>query len=508
MSSSGSAFGEAAPQALVSGAQASPWRVQLGMLCLVASLEGADMMLLGATFFALERDLGILPVNLASLAMAQALMQAFAGPVWGMLADRKIVRRKAILAIGCTGWGLVTIALGRAQSLHAMITLRGINGALLGTMSPMCQSIVADVTAPADRGRSFGLISCSSAIGAVVTSLIVTPLSHRTILGEPGWRLAFAIIGGLSVLTGTLVMSGLTEPVAQMSQKARRTVFAQPRLTVQGEVQRIAAYFKMPTFLVLVAQGTFGTVPWNALSFTTMFYQLSGFSDLQAASLASLGILCGGIGSYFGGSIGDYLESRFPHQGRPLTAQISVLTGIPIVYVLYSVFPADDQNFAARAILVTLFSLTATWCCAGVNRPILSEIVDSSDRSSIFAWMLAMEGSTGALFGAPLVAYLAQTVFGYKIHAHGGVHHDMQPDAEQARAIGAALSWVCCGFWSVCFVLYSFLHCTYRTDILRVRATYDGHDEDLKPETSLLLRNARFRFGGATAGTVPEYSIS
>merc|ERR1719247_1834923 len=98
--------------------------ILLTMLCLIATLEGADMMLLGATFHALERDLGILPVHLASLAMAQALLQAFSGPAWGTCADRGFLRRKTILAIGCTGWGIVTIGLGRANSLRTMLMLR------------------------------------------------------------------------------------------------------------------------------------------------------------------------------------------------------------------------------------------------------------------------------------------------------------------------------------------------------------------------------------------------
>merc|ERR1719359_2191244 len=123
----------------------------LTLVCLVAALEGADTMLLGATFYAMERDLSILPLHLASLAVAQALMQAFAGPMWGMLADRQVLSRKTILALGCTGWGIVTIGLGQAHSLRTMQFLRAMNGILLGTMGPMVQSIVADVIAPDKR---------------------------------------------------------------------------------------------------------------------------------------------------------------------------------------------------------------------------------------------------------------------------------------------------------------------------------------------------------------------
>ena len=49
-----------------------------------------------------------------------------------------------------------------------------------------------------------------------------------------------------------------------------------------GARREVGSYFRIPTFLVLCGQGMFGAIPWNALSFTTLFYQLSGFSDLEA----------------------------------------------------------------------------------------------------------------------------------------------------------------------------------------------------------------------------------
>jgi len=448
--------------------------VLLTMLCLVASLEGADLMLLGATFHAIERDLGILPVHLASLAMAQALMQACACPIWGLLADHQFMQRKTILAVGCAGWGLVTVGLGRARDLESMITLRGMNGLLLGTMSPMVQSIVADVIAPEQRGRAFGCVCCSVSFGAVCTSLLVTPLSHRVVFGESGWRYAFFLIGVMSICVASMVMMTVVEPVRKLSPNRSPFDKGQPRFSVGTELSRVASYFRIPTFLVLCGQGMFGAIPWNALSFTTLFYQLSGFSDIEAATLASLGIMSGGAGQLLGGHIGDYMERRFPLHGRPLTAQISVLCGIPLVYVIFCGFPTEPEYFWMRAVLVCCFSVTATWCCTGVNRPILSEIVDQQDRSSIFAWMLALEGSVGALLGAPLVAFLAQRGFGFHVQPTQKVHG---PDSDQAAAIGLALAWVCSGFWTVCLLLYSFLHCSYRRDVLRARA---DHEEESK----------------------------
>lgn len=42
-------------------------------------------------------------------------------------------------------------------------------------------------------------------------------------------------------------------------------------------------FFRLPTFCVMIVQGIFGTMPWTALSFMALFFQLSGISDGQAA---------------------------------------------------------------------------------------------------------------------------------------------------------------------------------------------------------------------------------
>ena len=70
--------------------------------------------------------------------------------------------------------------------------------------------------------------------------------------------------------------------------------------------------------------------------------------------------------------------------------------------------------------LVVSLGLTATWCAAGVNQPILSEIVEPDRRSSVMAWETAFEGSAAAMFGNAAVGLLAQNVFGYSLEAVAG----------------------------------------------------------------------------------------
>merc|ERR1712087_801070 len=129
-----------------------------------------------------------------------------------------------------------------------------------------------------------------------------------------------------------------------------------------------------------------------------------------------------------------------------------------------------------------------SWCSAGVNRPILSEIVQPGKRASIVAWVAACEGSSAALFGAPIVGFLAEDVFGYKrVSSSGGehVHTAEAADAAVRASNRHALSRaMLCGTlppFLICASLYTLLHWTYARDVRRTQGMpdvcfYDGGD--------------------------------
>lgn len=430
-------------------------RVQLALLCATATLEGADIMLLGATFHALSEDLGVRPVQLGALATAQALLVACCGPLWAYLADRQVLSRRVILSVGCLGWGIVTIMLGAMQTFPAMIVLRVINGFFLACLNPVSQGIVCDTAAPEERGRSFGYVSASIQLGQLAATLLAVPLSSKVVFGVRGWRVAYAVVGAVSCLTSCVLACLLKEPHRQV----------QPTYT--DEIARYASWFRIPTFNVIVSQGVFGAVPWNALTFLTMYLQLAGLSEWQTSVIIASGITCNGIGQVIGGQVGDWMERRLPLHGRPFTAQLCFLLGKPHILVLLLVVDPDPRNFPTFLGLTVLFNLFASWCAPAVNRPILAEIVGPEDRSSIFALEYGLEGVSAALFGTMLVGLLAQQVFGYPLD---DPHSPTAPGAnrEKALALGKAVGVVCTVPWTINMILYSMLHITYRRDLMRV----------------------------------------
>jgi len=448
-----------------------PGLKMLSMLCLVGALEGADGVLLPCVFFALQRDLGLTLNNLAVMSMVQALSGNFAAPVWGTFADRAVMKRKTIIVLGCVLQGLITVILAGVNALVFMLVLRALNGVMLASLRPIANGIVADVTSEANRGKVFAGVQLAMNVGTMTGTLVGTNLARRTVLGLQGWRVAFIVIGGASVLVGFITWAFMDEPPraakSEEDTDGKKGARGSRWEAFKSEFRHLSVYLRMPSFAVLILQGCFGTVPWNALGYKTLFFQLSGITDFQASLIDVFSQVAGSVGGLIGGMIGDNLSRCSPHHGRPLTAQISVLAGIPVAWFVFMAQPPESGAFAYYLLLMVALGLTATWCGVGVNLPILSQIVKEDRRATIMAWEGALETSCSTIFGNAMVGILAQNVFGYDLQAaQSSISEDNEANT---KALGTALMLVSFFPWILCFCCYSLLHWSYPRDLKWLR---------------------------------------
>lgn len=453
------------------GPSAAGWLVAL--LCAVSAVEGADLALLPASMFALQRDLGLRPGQLATMALWQALFEAAAAPVWGVLADRAVLTRRSILVLGCAGWGLVTAALALVDAYAPMVALRAVNGVLLASLRPICNGLVPDVVEENRRGRVYGLIALSTNVGGMAGGMVVTPISTSTIVGMQGWRIAFVVVGGLCVALSFVVAATLQEPprggvLAAEAKAEEVTQRASVAEAAREELQRLAGYFRIPTFSFIVAQGLFGMIPWNALCYVTLFLQTAGLGSYEAAFVVALGKATQSVGCLLGGILGDFAAERSPDHGRACVAQASVLAGIPMIWLLFAGAPPGEAAFAWYCTTYGALGLVATWCAAGVNWPIFTEIVPAQGRSAIVAWDTALEGISGAVFGNLAVTYLAEHCFGYVLPPAGTAATTLS-DPANATALGQALAWSTTVPFMICLTIYSAMHWSYPRDVRRCR---------------------------------------
>lgn len=442
----------------------------LALICTVSFLEGGDEVLLPATQYALNHDLGITLPDLGTLFLMQALCQALCAPVWGILMSRSVLTRRAVLVLGSGGWGVITLLMATVPrgAFKALVGLRAVNGAMLACLSPTVQGLVADTTSEGRRGRVFGCIFFALNIGKMSMTLMATMLSHKLPFGVQGWRVAFGFLGAVSLVVGIAVAIIMVEPpretAAPSPDDRLLTKHHGTTWSTRGplsELRQLGRYFALPTFCVIVSQGVFGSVPGNAMGFDTMYFQVAGLGDVRASLLSAARLGASSLGAPLGGAVGDALAHRFPLHGRALAAQISVLSGVPIVLTLFLLLPPAEENFSIYLVLVAMLGLLTSWCSCGVNLPILSEIVEPQQRSVIVAWDRALEGSSAAMFGARLVSLLASGLYGYDIHDRCNVKAS---DPENARALGYALATATAGPWLVCFLFYSAMHWSYPRD--------------------------------------------
>jgi len=434
------------------------------LLCATAALEGADTALLPAAMLALQEDVGLKITDLAYLNTAQAVCTNIAAPFWGILADRGILERKTILIIGSLGQGAVTCMLAVITILGPMIFLRALNGALLAALRPISNGIIADMTAESKRGKLFGRVQSSLMFGMFITSLVVVPIARKEILGIQGWRVAFVLIGAVSLVVSALLYLLMKEPPrAEAPTPSGEGGICR---AVWDEVKSLLQFFRIPTFCVMILQGIFGTIPWSVMGNMALYLQLSGMADGPVGVLGSINSVAGMAGNILAGYVADFLASRLGYNGRPLSAQITVMLGLPCIYLLFYGIPPGDGSFGIYLTLILTFGLLGSWAQSGTNFPILSEIVPSHARSRVMAWECALENSIANALGPVVVALLATEAFGYDFDKKPS-GDSIATDLHSARALGTAMTCVICVPWLVCFCAYSILHWSYPRDMKR-----------------------------------------
>ncbi|KAL3675576.1 hypothetical protein R1sor_025524 [Riccia sorocarpa] len=471
--------------------------VSLVLINLAAILEKADETLLPAVYKEVGQAFNASPSELGTLTFIRALVQAIASPLAGILAMR--FYRPSVIGIGTLFWGLSTAAVAGSQTFTQCAFARAVNGVGLAIVIPALQSYVADSHMEGTRGLAFGWLSLVGAVGGIGGNMLATIMAGNSYGGVPGWRLAFLLMAATSSVIGWLVHTLVLDPrkpitkafeVSLSTHDSNRHYHAEsgdyealehlvkadsqePLLQMpEGENMvknlqgawndswvAVRAVFQVRSFQIVVLQGIVGTVPWTAMVFFTMWLELIGFGHKGAASL--VGIFTGGcaVGSLFGGWIGDWAERRFPGSGRIMCAQFSSFISVPFSCFLLLVLPQDPEYYGLYATTLLFMGLTVSWCATCANNPIFADIVPEKNRTMIYAFDRALEGSFAAM-AAPIVGLLAENVYGYR-------PHQLIPDAGspiEARALSRGLCTVMAVPFGLCCFCYTFLYGTYQKD--------------------------------------------
>lgn len=344
------------------------------------------------------------------------------------------------------------------------------NGVGLALVTPAIQSLVADSTDDHNRGIAFGWMQLTANLGSILGGVLSLFLAARTILGIPGWRVAFYLVAVVSIIVGILVRAFAVDPhYSSQNQNLPKSTKVSAMSEIQDLIKEAKAVLKVPSFQVIVAQGITGSFPWSALSFAPLWLELAGFSHGATGVLTSIFAIGGSFGALFGGFMGDFLAKRYPNSGRIVLSQISSGSAIPLAGILLLVLPYDASSGFIHGLLMLIMGFSISWNTPATNNPIFAEIVPEKSRTSIYALDRSFE-SVLSSFAPPVVGLLAEHVYGYKPPPKGSSSGSkVETDRENAASLAKALYTAIAIPMTLCCFIYTFLYCTYPRDKERAR---------------------------------------
>merc|ERR1712056_27078 len=267
-----------------------------------------------------------------------------------------------------------------------------------------------------DQGFYFGLMQGFWALGMSGTAMIVGPIAEAyfdlPILGETrGWRIAYVIVSSFAVVASVLsfrVMPHVPPPklTQEEEQQSSLAVAAQ-------EIKTMIRFLRYPSFVLMICQGIFGSIPWIVIGNLNLYARLCGFEQWTLFWLGLPGIL--GIASGFlGGNLSDRLNKMIGPRGRPLTAMMSVACTIPLKYTLwYGILPGSYFNNVWTFVAIeALWNFTGHWPQPGCNFPILGQIVTGKQRNKVMCWEMALENTMANIIGNLAVPIIVRELGG------------------------------------------------------------------------------------------------
>lgn len=214
----------------------------------------------------------------AWMGLAIAIATFFAAPVLGNLSDR--FGRRPVLLIALSGLAIDYLLLAVANTLPLIFLGRVISGAFGGSYAP-AQAAIADITAPEQRARRFGLVSAAFGVGFVLGPAL------GGVLGQVSDRAPFYAASALAAINFVYGLTVFPETLAPENRRG----FDWRRANPLGALSVARAEPGMTGVAIVL---TFWQIASLVYPLTWAFYGIARFnwSNLMiGASLAAVGVV-------------------------------------------------------------------------------------------------------------------------------------------------------------------------------------------------------------------------
>jgi MFS family permease len=305
-------------------------------------LHQADKLLIGPLTTAIMADFQINEAQMGAVSSLAIIVASVLYPVWGYLYDR--YARAPLVALASLIWGATTWLNALAPTYPMFMITRSSTG-IDDSSYPGIYSLLADYFGPRTRGKVYGAIQMSGPLGFMVGTVLATMLG-----GVLGWRRLFFITGGTGILVAALIYFGVREQPRGSAEPEMENVEAVG--TYRIDWQTVRGLLRIPSLLLLMAQGFFGVFAWNVLIFWFFRYLETerGYTSGQAMVAMLVAIAALSVGYLVGGNLGDALFRR-TRRGRAIVGGLGTLVAALLLLVTMSI---PVQNVVLFTVLLAL----------------------------------------------------------------------------------------------------------------------------------------------------------
>lgn len=312
------------------------------------------------------------------LTFAFAIMQFVCAPVLGNLSDK--YGRRPVLLFSLFGFGIDYLLLAVAPTIGWLFVGRiiaGITGASFTTAS----AYIADISAPADRAKNFGMIGAAFGLGFIIGPVI------GGLLGSMGPRVPFIAAAVLSLMNWLYGYFVLPE---SLSRENRRS-FSWKRANPVGSLMHLRKY---PALGGLIVSLMLIYIAGHSVQSTWAFFNMEKFKWDEKMVGISLGV----VGLLVALVQGGLIRVVNPRLGN----EKSIYVGLAFYTIGLILFAFAWQGWMMFAFLIP-------YCVGGICGPalqaVISNHVPSSEQGELQGALTSLMSAT-TIIGPPVMTNL------------------------------------------------------------------------------------------------------
>ncbi|MBN8789286.1 MAG: TCR/Tet family MFS transporter [Terrimonas sp.] len=312
------------------------------------------------------------------LTFAFAIMQFVFAPVLGNLSDK--YGRRPILLFSLFGFGLDYLLLAIAPDIGWLFIGRIIAG-ITGASFTTAAAYIADISAPEDRAKNFGMIGAAFGLGFIIGPVI------GGLLGSVGPRVPFiaaAILTLLNWLYGYFVLP-------ESLDKNNRRSFSWKRANPVGSLLHLRKY---PALSGLIISLMLVYIAVHSVQSTWAFFNMEKFKWDEKMVGISLGI----VGLLIGLVQGGLIRIVNPRLGN----EKSIYVGLALYTIGLLLFAFATQSWMMLVFLIP-------YCLGGIGGPALQAVISNhvppNEQGELQGALTSMMSFT-TIIGPPLMTNL------------------------------------------------------------------------------------------------------